>query len=85
MKHFHRNTWHLSDNWENTNHVFGVPDSDKQVEQKERVLAASFQITDDEHRGMEAGDEESETLSLPPHRHIHDVQADSQRQKRAGR
>ena len=85
MKHFHRNTWHLGDNWENTDHVFGAPDSDKNVELKERDLAASFEISDDKHQGMGEEEEESESLSLPLHRHTHDVQVDSRKPKRAGR
>jgi hypothetical protein len=48
VKHFHRNIWHLGENWENTAHVFGAPDSDQEVEQNERVLAASLEISDDE-------------------------------------
>jgi hypothetical protein len=85
VKHFHRNIWHLGENWDNTAHVFGAPDPDQKVEQNERDLAASFEISDDEHQGMEEEEEESESLSLPPHRHTHYVQAGSRRPRRAGR
>jgi hypothetical protein len=47
VKYFHRNIWYLSENWENTVHVFGAPDSDREIEQNERVLAASLEISDD--------------------------------------
>ena len=47
MKHFYHNIWHLGKNWENTAYVFGVPDSDREVKQNERVLAASLEISDD--------------------------------------
>ena len=33
VKHFYRNEWQLGGDWENTNHVFGAPDSDMQVEE----------------------------------------------------
>ena len=42
VKYFHCNIWHLSENSENTAYVFGAPDSDQEVEQNERVLAASW-------------------------------------------
>jgi hypothetical protein len=47
VKYFHRNIGYLSENWENTVHVFGAPDSDREIEQNERVLAASLEISDD--------------------------------------
>ncbi len=84
MKHFHRNIWHLGENWENTAHVFGAPDSDEKVEQDERELAASCSISDDE-QGMEEEEEVGERLSLPPHRYQHNVQASPRRARRAGR
>ena len=48
VKHFHRNIWHIGENWENTSHVFRAPDSGIEVEQKERDIAASLGISDDE-------------------------------------
>ena len=84
MKHFHRNIWHLSENWENTEHVLGAPDSDEKVEQNEKELAASCSISDDE-QGMEEEEGVSERLSLLPHRYQHDVQASSRRARRVGR
>ena len=71
MKHFHRNIWHLGENWENTAYVFGASDSDKKVEQYERELATSCLISDD-GQGIEE-EEVGERLSLPPHRYQHDV------------
>ena len=65
--------------------MFGAPDPDQKVEQNERDLTASFEISDDEHQGMEEEEEESKSLSLLPHRHTHYVQAGSQRLRRAGR
>jgi hypothetical protein len=32
VKHFYRNVWELGYNWENSDHVFGAPDSDLQVD-----------------------------------------------------
>jgi hypothetical protein len=60
----HSNIWHLSENWENTAHVFEAPDSNKKVEQDRRELAASCSISDDE-QGMEEEKEVGEKLSLP--------------------
>ena len=48
VKHFYRNEWQLRGDWENTDHVFGAPDSDTQVEQTEKSIAASLEISDDE-------------------------------------
>ena len=84
MKHFHHNIWHLSENWENTAHMFGAPDSDRKVEQNERVLAASLEISDDE-QGQGAEEEDSKSLSLPLNRYAYDVQASPRRARRAGR
>ena len=84
VKHFHRNIWYLGDNWENTDYVFGAPDSDQKVEQSERSLAASLEISDDE-QGMEEEEEDGERLFLPPHRYTHDVLASLWRARRAGR
>ena len=33
VKHFYCNKLQLGGNWENTDHMFGAPDSDMQVEQ----------------------------------------------------
>jgi hypothetical protein len=82
VKHFHRNIWHLGENWENTVYVFGAPDSDWEVEQNERVLA-SLEISDNE-QGQGAEEEDGKSLSLPPNKYAYDVQASPQR-ARAGR
>ena len=72
MKHSYRNIWYLGENWENTAHVFGALDSDRKVEQNERVLAASLEISDDE-QGQGVEEEDGESLSLPPNRYAYDV------------
>ena len=79
VKHFYRNEWQLGGDWENTDHVFGAPDSDTQVEQTERSIAASLEISDDE-QDME--EEENDGLSLPSHRQ---GKASPRRARRAGR
>jgi hypothetical protein len=83
VKHFYRNIWQLGEDWENTDHVFGAPDSDLQVEQNEKSIAVSLEISDDE-QDMEEGEEEEE-LSLPPYKYIHNVQASPRRARRVGR
>jgi hypothetical protein len=72
VKHFHHNIWHLSENWENTAHVLEALDSDREVEQNERVLAASLEISDDK-QGQRAEEENGKKLSLPPNRYAYDV------------
>ena len=84
MKHFHHNIWYLGENWENTAHMFGAPDSDQEVEQNERELAASLEISDDE-QGQGAEEENGESLSLPLNRYAYNIQASPQRARRAGR
>ena len=84
VKHFYRNIWHLGENWENTDHVFGAPDPDLQVEQNERSIAASLEISDDKH-DMEEEKEEDESLSLPSHRHTQNTQASPWRARRVGK
>ena len=64
VKHFHRNVWQLREDWENTNHVFGALDSNTEVEQTEKLIAASSEISDDEEE-----EEENEELSLPLYKH----------------
>ena len=81
VKHFHRNEWQLGGDWENTDHVFGAADSDMQIEQSEKALAASLEISDDE----EDLEEEDEELSLPPHRYTQNAQASPQRIRRSRR
>ena len=66
VKHFYRNEWQLGGDWENTDHVFGAPDSDTQVEQTEKSIAASLEISDDEQDMEEENDDEG--LSLPSHK-----------------
>ena len=63
---FYYNEWQLGEDWENTDHVFGALDSDSQVEQNEKAIAASLEISDDK----QDIEEEDERLSLPPYRHI---------------
>ena len=72
VKYFYRNKWQLGEDWENTNHVFGALDSDMQVEQTEKSIAASLEISDDD----------DERLSLPSHRN---GKASPRRARRAGR
>jgi len=84
VKHFHRNIWHLGEDWENTSHVFRALDSDVEMEQKERDIAASLGISDDE-QSQGAEEEDGESLSLPRHRYGYDIQASPRRVRRAGR
>jgi hypothetical protein len=81
VKHFYRNTWNLGGNWENTDHVFGALDSDSQMEQNEKSIAASLEISDDE----EDEEDKDEELSLPPHRYTWNMQPSSRRVRRVGR
>ena len=81
VKHFYRNVWHLGEDWENTDHVFGAPDSDMQVEQVEKSIAASLDISDDD-QDME---EEDNALTLPPHRHTQNAHASPRRVTKSGR
>jgi hypothetical protein len=48
IKYFYYNMWELGYNWKNTDYIFGVPDSDLQVEQNEKSIAVSLEISDDE-------------------------------------
>ena len=82
VKHFYCNEWQLRGDWENTDHVFGAPDSDMQVEQNKKSIVASLEISDDEE-GME--EIEDKGLSLLLYRHTQNVQASPWRAKRAGR
>ena len=68
VKHFY---WY---NWDNTDHVFGAPDSDIQVEQNEKSIAASLEISDDK-QDMEEEEDDDGRLGLPPYRHTHNAQA----------
>ena len=79
VKHFYCNEWHLGEDWENTDHVFGAPDSDTQVEQNEKSIAASLEISDDE-QDME--EEDDGRLFLPPYRY---GKASPRRVRRTGR
>ena len=83
MKHFYHNEWHLREDWENTDHVFGAPDSDTQVEQNEKSIAASLEISDDEEDMEE--EEDDQRLSLPQHRHTQNRQGSLLKVRRAGR
>jgi hypothetical protein len=67
VKHFYRNEWQLERDWENTDHVFGAPDSDTQVEQTEKSIAASLKISDNK-QSMEEEDDDDQRLSLPSYR-----------------
>jgi hypothetical protein len=71
VKYFYRNVWYLGEDWENTDHVFGAPDSDMQVEQDKKSIAASLEIYDDD-QDIEGKDS---VLTLLPHRHTQNVQA----------
>ena len=84
VKHFYRNVWELGYNWDNTDHVFGAPDSDIQVEQNEKSIAASLEISDDE-QDMEEEEDYNGRLKLPPHRHTHNAQASPWSTRRTGR
>ena len=81
VKHFYHNEWQLRGDWENTDHMFGAPDSDTQVEQTEKSIAASLEISDNE-QDMEEKEDDDERLSLPSHRN---GKASFQRARRAGR
>ena len=47
--------------------MIGAPDSDTQVEQTEKSIAASLEISDDE-QDMEEEEDYDQRLSLPSHR-----------------
>ena len=65
--------WELGYNWDNTDHVFGTPDTDIQVEQNEKSIAASLEISDNE-QDMEEEEDDNRRLGLPPHRYTHNAQ-----------
>jgi hypothetical protein len=74
VKHFYYNMWQLGYNWDNTDHVFGAPDLNVQVEQNKKLIAASLEIFDNKQDKKEEGGEgEDEELSLPPHRHTQNM------------
>ena len=81
VKHFYHNEWQLGENWENTDHVFGAPDSDLQVEQNEKSIVTLLEISDDE-QDMEEEEDNDQRLSLPSHRQ---GKASPWRARRAGR
>jgi hypothetical protein len=83
VKHFYHNKWQLRENWENTDHVFGAPDSDTQIEQNEKTIAAALEISDDEEDTEE--EDGNEGLSLLPHRYTHNAQASPWKVRRARR
>ena len=62
--------------------MFRAPDSNVQVEQNEKLIAASLEISDNQQDEEEGEDEE---LSLLLHRHIQNLQSSSQRKRRAPR
>ena len=62
--------------------MFGAPDSDTQVEQTKKSIAALLEISDDEQDIEEEDDDDDERLSLPLHRN---GKASPQRARRAGR
>jgi hypothetical protein len=80
VKHFYCNEWQLGGDWENTDHVFGAPDSDTQVEQTKKSIVASLEISDDEQDMEEENDDEG--LSLLSHKQ---GKASPRRARRAGR
>jgi CHASE3 domain sensor protein len=61
--------------------VFGAPDSDTQVEQTEKSIAASLEISDDE-QDMKEDEDDDQRLSLLSHRQ---GKASPRRARRAGR
>ena len=67
VKHFYHNEWQLKGDWENTDHVFGPPDSDMQVEQTEKSIAVLLKISDGE-QDMEEKEDNDKRLSLPSYR-----------------
>ena len=69
--------------WTTLKSVWSGPAS-LQVEQNEKSIVASLEISNDE-QDMEEGGEEDEELSLPPHKNIHNVQASLRRGRRTGR
>ena len=69
IKYFYHNVWQLGYDWDNTDHVFGAPDPNVQIEQNEKLIAASLEISDDEQDEEEEGEGEDEGLSLPLHKH----------------
>jgi hypothetical protein len=77
VKHFYRNEWQLGGDWENTDHVFGAPNTNLQIEQNEKSIAVSLEISDDEDM-----EEDDKRLFLPPHRY---GKASPHRVKRTGR
>jgi hypothetical protein len=83
VKHFYRNVWELGYNWDNTDHIFGAPDSDIQVEQNEKSLTASLEISDDE-QDIEEEDDDGR-LGLLPHRYTHNAPASPWSVRRTGR
>ena len=83
VKHFYCNVWELRYNWENTDYIFGAPDSDLQVEQNEKSIAASLEISVMNKIWRRGG--EDKELSLAPHKNIHNAQASPQRGRRTGR
>ena len=58
-----------------------------QVEQNEKLIAASLEISDDEQdeEEKEEGEEEDEGLSLPPHKHTQNMQTSPPRKRRNAR
>jgi hypothetical protein len=84
VKHFYRNVWELGYNWDNTDHVFGAPNSDIQVEQNEKSIAASLEISDDK-QDIEEKEDDDGRLGLPPHRHTHNAQASPWSARRTSR
>jgi len=70
VKYFYCNEWHLGEDWENTDHIFGAPNSDMQMKQNEKSIAASLEISDDKEDMEEV---EDEGLFLPPHRYRQNI------------
>ena len=81
VKYFYRNEWQLGGDWENTDHMFGAPDSDTQVEQTEKSIVASLEISDYE-QDMEEKEDDDQRLSLLSHRQ---GKASSRKARRASR
>jgi hypothetical protein len=64
--------------------VFRVLNLNMQVEQNEKSIAASLEISNDEQDEEEAG-EKDEKLFLPLYRHTQNTQASFQKKRRAAR
>ena len=78
--------WQLGYDWDNTDHIFEALNPNVQVEQNEKSIAASLEISNDEQDEEEKeGEGKDEGLSLPLHRYTQNMQTSPQRKRRAAR